>query len=208
MQFDFEHLSRSERYKLMASVITPRPIAWVTTLNPAGMLNAAPFSFFNMFGDDPPIVALGIMQRAGGQLKDTAANIRSGKAFVVNIAGEAQAVAMNDTSIDAPEGTDEAALFNVEVLPSERVAPPRIASVPASFECRLQQIVEVSETQSIVIGEVVYGHVRDEFIVDADKMRLNVDAMRLIGRMHGPGYYARTTDLFDLRRPVWPLDRD
>ena len=204
MQVDFETLGRSARYRLLASVIAPRPIAWVTTIDPGGRTNAAPFSFFNLFGDDPPIVALGIMLRASGAMKDTAANIRSGNEFVVNIVGENEAVAMNQTSIEAPPGINEAELFGIELVSSVRVTPPRIATAPASFECSVQQIVTVSESQSIVVGKVIFGHVRDEFIVDASTMDLDVNAMHLVGRMHGPGWYARSSDLFDLRRPKSP----
>lgn len=208
MQFDLQDLSSADRYRLLASAITPRPIAWVTSQDLQGQFNAAPFSFFNMMGDDPPTVVLGVMLRTGGRLKDTAANIRATGEFVVNMVGEDDAAAMNLTSAEAPPDVNEAALAGLTLAASVAVGPPRIASAPASFECRLLRVVEVSASQSLLIGEAVYGHVQDRFVQDSAKLRIDTPAMRLIGRVHGAGWYSRQTDLFQMKRPAWPIERD
>jgi hypothetical protein len=130
MEFDFRALPKAGRYKILGSCVTPRPIAWVTTLSADGVLNAAPFSFFNVLGDDPPTVALGLLAHAEGRLKDTAANIRATGEFVINLVDEAHGEAMNLTCIDAPSDVDEAQLAGLEIAPSARVAPPRILTAP------------------------------------------------------------------------------
>lgn len=206
MEFDLRTLSSANRYRLMASIIIPRPIAWVTSQDSAGQLNAAPFSFFNMMGDDPPTVVLGVMLRAGGRLKDTAINIRTTGEFVVNMVGEDDVAAMNLTSAEAPPCVDETVLASLALEASVAVGPPRISSAPASFECRLLKVVDVSASQSLLIGEVLYGHVQDRFVTDAAKLRIDAVAMRLIGRVHGAGWYSRQTDLFQLKRPAWPIE--
>ncbi|EGD57465.1 hypothetical protein Y88_3775 [Novosphingobium nitrogenifigens DSM 19370] len=205
MEFDFTAMPPADRYRLMASAITPRPIAWVSTRSDAGTCNVAPFSFFNMMGADPPIVVLGIGRRPDGTLKDTAANIHDTGEFVVNLVGESDAEAMNRTSIDAPPGIDELALVGIPVLPSIAVAPPRIASAPVAMECSLYRHLDIGSTM-LVIGEVLRFHVRDEFY---DPVRRHVDtpAMHLVGRAHGGGWYARMTDLFEMQRPNWADQR-
>ncbi len=122
MEFDFETLPVADRYKIMTSTIVPRPIAWVTTLSKDGIRNAAPISFFNGMGKDPPVLALGI-QPNDGSLKDTARNILDTHEFVVNLVPESAAQAMNITSIDAPPDVDELALANIATVPSLKVKP-------------------------------------------------------------------------------------
>ncbi|WP_369801205.1 flavin reductase family protein [Novosphingobium sp. AAP1] len=201
MQFDFTNLDAPSRYKLMAATITPRPIAWLTTQSPQGVRNAAPYSFFNMMGAAPPLVAIGLMRRPDGTHKDSAHNILTTREFVVNLVAEHDAAAMNFTCIDAPPDCDELAAAGVAVAASTAIAPPRIASAPVSMECRLFQAIEAG-TSTIVLGEVVRFHVRDDLV---DPTRLHVDtlAMNLIARMHGGGWYARSTDLLQLERPTW-----
>jgi flavin reductase (DIM6/NTAB) family NADH-FMN oxidoreductase RutF len=202
MHFDFSTMPAPDRYRLMASAITPRPIAWVTSQSPGGTRNAAPFSFFNMMGSAPPIVVIGMMRRPDGTHKDSAQNMLDAGEFVVNLVGEPDARAMNLTCIDAPPDIDEITLAGLEVTPSIAVAPPRIATAPVAMECRVHQTLEIGTT-TLVIGEVLHFHVRDEFYDPATR-RLDTPAMQLIGRVHGGGFYARGTDLFELERPVWP----
>jgi flavin reductase (DIM6/NTAB) family NADH-FMN oxidoreductase RutF len=201
MQFDFSAMSADDRYRLMASAITPRPIAWVTSQSATGVRNAAPFSFFNMMGADPPIVAIGMMRRPDGTHKDSPHNMLETGEFVVNLVGEPDAEAMNLTCIDAPPGIDEITLAGLATLPSLAIAPPRIATAPVAMECRLHQSIEIGRT-TLVIGQVLHFHVRDEFY-DPQTRRLDTPAMHLIGRVHGSGWYARGTDLFALERPSW-----
>lgn len=208
MEFDLRALEVAKRYKLLASSITPRPIAWVTSRSADGIHNAAPYSFFNMMGSDPPTVVLGLMLRPEGGLKDSAVNITTTGEFVINLVCEADAEAMNLTCIDAPPEVDECALAGLELLPSRLVGPPRIASAPVSLECRVLETVYPGGEggQVIVIGEVLMAHIADQFVLDADRCHLDTLAMGLIGRVHGAGWYVRMTDLFQMDRPVWPAE--
>lgn len=202
MLFDFRELPRADRYKILGSSVTPRPIAWVTTRGTDGTTNAAPYSFFNVMGDEPPTVALGLLP-GRGDLKDTATNIVETGEFVVNLVSEGMAAAMNVTCMDAPRGVDELALAGVASLASEFVAPVRIAEAPVSFECRVLHAIETGPRQTIVIGEVLAAHVRDDLVLDAARRHLDTPAMGLVARMHGAGWYARSTDLFQMERPTY-----
>ena len=201
MEFDFTTLAADKRYKLMTAAITPRPIAWLTTLSSEGVRNAAPYSFFNMMGSEPPLVAIGLMRRPDGSYKDSAHNILTTSEFVVNLVSEADAAAMNFTCIDAPPDFDELKAADITTTPSSMVAPPRIASAPVSMECRLLQSVDAGRT-TVALGEVLCFHIRDD-LVDLDRLRVDTPAMGLIARMHGAGFYTRCNDLFQLRRPTF-----
>jgi len=203
MLFDFSAIPARERYKLLVSTITPRPIAWIVSQDAKGVNNAAPFSFFNAFAGDPPVVGIGIGSRKPGQAKDTRANIRDTGQFVVNLVSEANAEQMNITAIDFEPGMDELVQAGLTTLPSVRVKPPRIAESPVAMECELLQIVDLGET-GLVLGRVVAMHVRDEFVRDGSKCYIDTPSLKLIGRMHGTGWYARTSDLYDL--PRIPVD--
>jgi len=199
MEFDFATLSAADRYKLIASSVTPRPIAWLTTQSAAGVPNAAPYSFFNAISGDPTLVVIGIMRRANGTHKDSAANILETGEFVVNLVAEHDAEAMNFTCIDAPPEFDEGLHAGLELVPSSAVAPQRIATAPVSLECKLYQSIEAGRT-TIILGEVIRFHISDAF-VDPERLHVDAAAMGLIARMHGRGVYARTTDLFEMNRP-------
>lgn len=201
MEFDFTSLAAPDRYKLMSSAITPRPIAWLTTLSPEGVRNAAPYSFFNMMGSEPPLVAIGMMRRPDGTYKDSARNVVETGEFVVNLVSEADASSMNFTCIDAPPDFDELAAAGIATQPSSQVAPPRIASAPVAMECRLLQSFEAGET-TVVLGEVLRFHIRDD-LIDAQRLRVDTLAMQLVARMHGAGWYTRCTDLFQQTRPTF-----
>lgn len=190
-------------YKILGSSVTPRPIAWVTSHSAAGARNAAPYSFFNVMGHAPPTIALGLLGLPDGSHKDTAANILATGEFVVNLVTEGDAPAMNLTCIDAPPGVDELALADIATTASDVVAPPRIASAPVSFECRLLHAIATGERQTIVIGEVLVAHVADAFILDRARLHIDTPSMRLVARMHGAGWYTRSTDLFQLERPSY-----
>ena len=200
MLFDFAVLSPNDCYKLLVATVTPRPIAWVVTQDPAGTLNAAPYSFFNAMSGDPPLVVFGIGGREPGDAKDTGNNIRRTGQFVVNLVDEAAADAMNVTAIDFPHGVDEIAEAGLHVLPSVRVAPPRIAESPVALECERMMAVEVGSGRTLVVGRVLAMHVRDDTVLDRERCYIDTPSLRLIGRMHGAGWYARTSDLFEVRR--------
>ena len=202
MLFNMETLSAQDRYKVLTATVTPRPIAWVTTLSESGVVNAAPFSFFNVMGHEPPTVTLGVLA-GSGHLKDTAANILASGEFVINLVSETNAQAMNVTCIDAPPEVDELALAGLTAEPSRFVAPPRILESPVSFECRVLTSLVTGPRQTIVIGRVVCAHVDDAFVQDAERCHIDTKALQLIARMHGSGVYARSTDLFQMVRPNW-----
>jgi flavin reductase (DIM6/NTAB) family NADH-FMN oxidoreductase RutF len=199
MLFDFRKIPGKECYKLLVSTVTPRPIAWVVSQDAKGLLNAAPFSFFNVFSGDPAVVAIGIGNRKPGQAKDSRANILETREFVVNLVAEWNAEAMNVTAIEFGSEVDELAQAGLTPAPSVRVKPPRIAESPVALECELMQIVDMGES-GLVLGRVVAMHVHDKFVLDAEKYYIDTPNLKLLGRMHGRGWYARTSDLFDMPR--------
>ena len=208
MLFDMTTLKDENAYKLLVSTVVPRPIAWVTTQDVDGTVNAAPFSFFNAVSGNPPVVAIGIGGRAPGDVKDTGGNIRRTGEFVVNLVSNALAEKMNITAIDFDKHVNELTEAGLATAPCSRVKPPRIADSPVSFECERLVIVEVGVDRAVVLGRVVAIHVADEFVLDPVKCYIDTPKLDLIGRMHGGGWYARTTDRFELPRiPVeaWPL---
>lgn len=203
MRFDLESLAPGLGYKLMASTIMPRPIAWITTLGTDGVVNAAPYSFFNGMGGNPPTVAVGLLRDPAKGFKDTARNILDTGAFVINLVSADLAEQMNLTAMDAPAGVSELDAAGLTPAPSAHVAPPRIAESPVSFECRSLASVVTGPQQTIVIGQVLAIHVADRFVIDAGRGHVDGAALGLIGRMHGSGWYARTTDLFQIDRPSY-----
>lgn len=207
MLFDFATISAENAYKLLVSTVVPRPIAWVTTQDTDGTLNAAPFSFFNAISGNPPVVVIGIGGREPGDIKDTGGNIRRTGEFVVNLVSNQLAEQMNITAIDFPKQVNELAEARLTTLPSARVKPPRIAESPVSIECERLVIVEVGVDRAVVLGKVLAIHIADAFVLDPARCYVDTPALELIGRMHGRGWYARTTDRFDMPRidvKDWP----
>lgn len=200
MLFDFAGLSGREKYKLLVATITPRPIAWVVSQNASGRLNAAPFSFFNAFSGEPPVIGIGVSSHEPGRPKDTRQNIRETGEFVVNLVSEETVEAIVITAIEFEAGVDELAQAQMKTLPSVRVKPPRIASSPVAMECELMQIVELGSDNALVLGRVLAMHVQDEMVLDAEKNYIDTAKLKLVGRMHGTGWYARTRDLFEVAR--------
>ena len=205
MHFDFATLSAKDRYKLLVSTVTPRPIAWVVTAAADGMLNAAPYSFFNVFSNDPPMVVIGIGGREPGDAKDTGHNIRMTGQFVVNLVNEACAAAMVVTAIDFPPDVDELHEAGLRTIPSLHVVPPRIADSPVAMECERFATIELNADRYLVLGRVLAMHIRDDAVIDAARCYVDTPALGLVGRMHGTGWYARTTDLFEAPR-INPAD--
>lgn len=198
IRFEMAALAPRDRYKLLSGVIVPRPIAWVTSVGPEGGVNAAPFSYFNVMGSDPPIVVIGIGDREG-EAKDTARNIAATQEFVINLVDERTVAAMNQSAGDYPYGVDELAKAGLTPVPSSSVRAPRIAESPAHLECREVTTMTLGRTR-IVVGEVIEMHIRED-LVDREKLRVHGERLHAIGRMHGRGWYARTRDLFELVRP-------
>ena len=185
----------------MVGAIVPRPIAFVSSMDVNGIRNLAPFSFFTACSSNPPVVCFSPMVRSGPvPVKDTLRNIQATGEFVVNIVSEEFAEKMNACAAEVPPEVDEFEISGLTPLASELVRPPRVAESHVQMECRLHQIVTVSEKPgggSLVLGEVLRFHV-DEAVMDGDK--IDPTLLHAIGRMGGPTY-ARTTDRFDMIRP-------
>jgi flavin reductase (DIM6/NTAB) family NADH-FMN oxidoreductase RutF len=199
MELDLEGEHAGRAYAVLASLVTPRPIAWVTTLGPDGVVNLAPFSFFNVLGASPPIVGFCPGDRDDGMPKDTARNIRLTHDFVVNLVDEAVAEAMNRTAASLPYGVSEIAGAGLTTKPSSVVRPPRIAEAPASLECSEWGTLQIGDNR-LVIGLVKRVHVRDE-LFDPETMRIRSERFHVIGRMAAPHWYCRTRDRFEMIRP-------
>jgi flavin reductase (DIM6/NTAB) family NADH-FMN oxidoreductase RutF len=210
MQFDFAVIQPQLRYKLLSSTVTPRPIAWVSTLSQDGMRpNAAPFSFFNVFGEDPPIVAFAILSRSLNDRKDTGNNVRQHGEFVVNLVSEDNLDRMNITAIDFEPGASEFDEAGLTPLPSLKIRTPRIAESRVSLECRLMQIINLGQMRSMVMGEVLAMHIRDDAVIDADRGHIDTPGLRIVGR-GGPNSYVKTTEVVKLSVPSldqWRRDR-
>ena len=197
LNLEGEHADRA--YAVLASLVTPRPIAWVTTLSEEGVVNAAPFSFFNVLGAEPPIVGFCPGDRDDGTPKDTARNIRAMHEFVVNLVDESVAEAMNQTAASVPFGVDELALAGLTTSASLSVRPPRIAEAPASLECVEWGTLQIGSNR-LIIGLVKRVAVRDD-LFDAETMRVRSDRFHIVGRMASPHWYCRTRDRFEMIRP-------
>ena len=199
MEFDLSAENGRIVYKLLAGLVAPRPIAWVTSQDEEGRVNAAPFSFFNVFGTKPPIVGFAPGDRSPGVPKDTARNIRRTGEFVVNLVDEATAEAMNLTAAELPHGESELEYAGLTAAPSLRVSPPRIAEAPVALECREWSTLEIGRNR-LVIGVVEFLYVRDG-VLDPDTLLVNPEVFRPVGRMEVPSGYCRTNDRFQMQRP-------
>ena len=182
-------------YRLLCGIVVPRPIAWITSINAAGVVNAAPFSSYNYVAHSPPMLAVNIGSRDGA-LKDTARNIELGKEFVVNVATAANMEFMHKTSAEFAPDISETTVHGIELLPSQRVLPPRIAMSPVQMECRLQQVVRLGRLNTLYIGEVVAFHLSSEVY---DGRHVDSIKMQPVSRLGGP-YYAVLGETF--LRPV------
>ena len=201
MHFDLAKMPAQDGYKLLISTVVPRPIALATTVDHDGNVNAAPFSFFNAVSSRPPVVVLGISpgDGTGDGYKDTERNIRDTGEFVVNLVDEALAERMNICAVDFPHEIAELEVAKLTALPSAGVKPPRIAESPVSFECKRITGLSLGGNSTMEVGRVIHIHIRDD-LIDPEKLYVKTDRMRLIGRMHGRGWYARTSDLFLMDR--------
>jgi flavin reductase (DIM6/NTAB) family NADH-FMN oxidoreductase RutF len=188
-------------YKLLVGAIVPRPIAFVSTMDTNGILNLAPFSFFTAASANPPVVCFCPMfRRVGTEKKDTLRNVEETGEFVVNIVSEEFAEKMNICAAEVPPQVSEFELSGLTPIPSELVRPPRVAESHVQMECRLLQIVKVSEKPlggTLVLGEVLRFHVRESMVQD---FRIDPEKLNALGRMAG-ATYVRTRDRFEMERP-------
>lgn len=202
MRFDLEQLDKTTAYKLLAATVMPRPIAWIVTKDEEGGLNAAPYSFFNAMGSNPPTVAIGLLADPEKGFKDTAKNILDTGEFVVNLVPERLVKAMNVTALNAPRGMDELSIAGLATTPSVHIAPPRISDSPVSFECVSHSSVVTGPDQTIVIGRVLAVHIDDKYILDSEQAYIDTPALDLVARSYGSDY-VRSKDTFSLERPTW-----
>lgn len=212
VSYDLTKVGMRERATLLEGLIFPRPIAWISTVSVGGRRNLAPFSFFNLFSPAPPTIVVAPGTRPVGEPVDgqpplcedkhTLANIRETGEFVVSLITEDLLESANATSADVGPGEDEWLLGEVSPRPSEDVGPPMVAESPASFECRVLQIVDLdfrgARTNALVIARITRCHVAAGIFDEGG--RPDPTALRLVGRIGGPRW-CRTTDWIELARP-------
>jgi flavin reductase (DIM6/NTAB) family NADH-FMN oxidoreductase RutF len=196
MDIDFSKLTEHQCYKLMASLIVPRPIALVTTINAQGVVNAAPFSMFNMLGEDPPILMISINKLKDDHLKDTSANILANGEFVVHIADEAMAEQMHRCGDNLPSHESELTKVGLTHAASLAVRPPYIVEAPVAFECVLSETLETA-SRHIFIGQVKWLHARDE-LIDVERYRVRLQNYFPVARF-GASFYIRTRERFAMQ---------
>jgi len=206
MMIELDSLSRKETHQLMISLIVPRPIAWVSSMNQDGVVNVAPFSFFNAVSSLPPVIAVSIGPGRDGR-KDTIRNIETSGEFVVNLVGEDHAEAMNRTATEYPYGVSEAEEVGLELVPSAVISVPRIAGSPANLECMLERIIEIGESPtSLILGEVKAFHLREDIAWDRES-GVNPMALGVVGRL-GQNRYLHIAEIFEMDRiPYRPSEQ-
>ena len=205
MKIDPQKISFNDVHKLMIGSIVPRPIAFVSTLSKEGQNNIAPFSYFNGVCSNPPTIMFAPARRGwDGQEKDTLINIRDSDQFVVNIVSEDFAEQMVMCSTDFDSTVDEFEISGLTPQPSNKVSPPRLLESKISFECELNQIVEIGDGEPgggfIVIGTVVLFHIDDDVY---DNGRILLDKLEPLGRLAG-NWYTRPNDTLEIIRQVKP----
>lgn len=195
MQIDPALQSHATNYKLLSNLVVPRPIAWISSQSPAGVVNLAPFSFFNAVGANPVYLIVSVGLNDAGEVKDSLRNIQATREFVVNMVTEDLFDAMNLSAADFPADTSELAIAGLHTAPSTHIAVPRVAEAQVSMECKLHQ-TQALGGNTLIIGEVVMFHVADHLVGE----RFHIDGFAPIGRLGSPSVYCRTTDRFDVPR--------
>jgi flavin reductase (DIM6/NTAB) family NADH-FMN oxidoreductase RutF len=201
MTIDPEKIEPREFYRRMVECITPRPIAWVSTVSPGGAANLAPFSFFNGVGANPPAVMFSPVNRRDGSRKDTVINVEATREFVVNVVPYRLAERMNATSAEWAYEVSEFERCGLTAVASVKVRPPRVAEAPVQMECALHQIVRVGEgplAANVIIGRIVLMHVSEDVMNAAGE--IEADRLDTVGRMGG-SLYSRTRERFAMERP-------
>ena len=201
MRIDVSNTDVVAVYQMLVGLVTPRPIAWVTTISEQGVVNLAPFSFFNAFGANPPVVVFSPTLKRDGGKKDTLINIEANGEFVINGSTEKHAHLINTSSKMLMPDESEVELVGLSTLKSERVKPPRLAEVPFALECKVIQIVPVGHgaiSANLIIGEIVTMHI-DDAVLDPNGLP-DPRKLKAIARLGGE-FWCRTQDLFQLERP-------
>lgn len=201
MQLDFSSLAPADAYRWLASTVTPRPIAWVSTLSAQGQGNLAPFSFFQVISDEPPTLMVNTSIRDDGSVKDTLRNVRETGQLVIHLVSAAQAETMNATAATLPHGVSEIEQVGIATLPSVRVAPPRVAGAAVAFECELAQIQPYPADKPscyLIFARVLLAHIDDAVL--RDERHVDPAKLDLVGRLGGT-QYSFTRDTFSMIRP-------
>jgi flavin reductase (DIM6/NTAB) family NADH-FMN oxidoreductase RutF len=200
MDLRLAELPPLERYKLLIGLVIPRPIAWISTRSENGVDNCAPFSFFNVFSEEPPLCVVGINPRSDGQMKHTLKNIKRTQEFVVNLVDEATANAMHTSSFEFTEEESEFEKTGLTPAPALTVQHPRIAEAAACLECKVFQLIEISPSRHLVLGEIHLVHARDG-IIDPKSKRISEANYRPVGRLFA-NRYCTTRERFNLPGPL------
>jgi flavin reductase (DIM6/NTAB) family NADH-FMN oxidoreductase RutF len=201
MQIDVAATPVVDVYHMIVGVVTPRPIAWVTTVDLAGRVNLAPFSFFNAFGANPPVVVFSPTRRRDASKKDTLLNVEATGEFVVHASVASLAETVNASSKELPHGESEVEYVGLQTTPSMKVKPPRLVEAPVAMECRVRQIIPVGSgaiAANLVIGEVLVMHI-DDAVLDPNG-RVDPRKLKTVARL-GQDYWCHTSDLFEQTRP-------
>ncbi|HEY6822082.1 MAG TPA: flavin reductase family protein [Burkholderiales bacterium] len=196
MDLELATLPALERYKLLIGLVVPRPIAWISTWSANGVANCAPFSFFNVFSEEPPLCMVSFNLRSDHEVKHTVKNIRRTGEFVVNLVDEATANAMHQSSFEYAENESEFEKTGLTPVPALKVKHPRIGEAAASLECRVERRLEWGSAREMVIGEIVLVHAR-EGVVDPKTKRVSEENYRPIGRLYA-ARYCTTRQRFNL----------
>jgi flavin reductase (DIM6/NTAB) family NADH-FMN oxidoreductase RutF len=202
LQIDIDALPPATQYKLISSTVVPRPIALITSYSEEKGHNAAPFSFFNAIGEDPPALVVALESKRGsGDLKDTTINIQNNGQFVVHMVDENIVEAMNVCAINFPYGVNEVEQAGLTLTASTTVKPYRIVESPVAFECEKIDIIQISPGRHIVIGKVRCMHVH-EHLFDPETYYIDSEKYRPVGRMFGR-LYTRTNEHFEMEVPEY-----
>ncbi len=199
MKVEPSSLHGKELHDFFSSVVVPRPIAFISSVNSEGRYNAAPFSTFSRLTLDPPVVVLAFGRRKG-QKKDTVKNIEAVGDFVINMVDENLAERMNQAAADYPPEIDEIKEVGLTAIKSDKVKSPRIAEAPLSMECKLIQTVEFGNKpnrSTIFLAEILVVHIKDEVLTNG---KLDPLKAKIIGRLGDGNMYCRTTDTFSMKR--------
>lgn len=199
--FDFTELAPNERYKMLCAAVIPRPVAWITSLDADGIVNAAPFSFFNVFAEDPPIIIVGLNRRPTGDRKDTLNNIDTAGEFAVNLADSALVEKLVACASEFPPGISEPSVLGLPLAPGSAIKTPHLADAPVSLECRVFDRRDFGNERHLVFGEVVGLNAR-EGLFDPETKRMTVPHYDPVARLYATSY-AKLGPAYDIPIPAW-----
>jgi len=200
MEFNPDTLEASAIYKLLTGSVIPRPIGWISTMDENGINNLAPFSYFNILGDDPPHVMFST-RRDNNTNKDTLNNVLNNKQFVVNMVTEELVEQMNATAQTVPSEVDEFELVGLTPLPSTLIKPNRIQESPITFECEMVHHYFLENSKAggacVVIGRVIMMHFDESVLLE--NYKINMETYKPVARLAGTNY-TKIGEVFSIKR--------